>query len=120
MLVVVLMLLLSLAMAVSEFDQSGGGGGSGSPAAVAVAAAAVVAVHNRDRWRWNLIAVAALDGGHATTSQRSERVAQQVDKRVVQGEAMQQSANLPLRCHYNMRHCHLSSVAPSRHYPASL
>jgi hypothetical protein len=50
-------------------------------------AAVVGALDNKDRWRWRLMAAAALDGGHATTSQRSERVAQQEDKRMVQGEA---------------------------------
>jgi hypothetical protein len=34
-----------------------------------------VAVDNRDQWQWRLMAVAALDEGHATTSQRSERAA---------------------------------------------
>jgi hypothetical protein len=74
MLVVVLLLPLSLAMDNSEFDHSCGGGGGGGLAAVA--AAEVAAVDDRDLWRWHLIAATALDGGHATTSRRSNRAAQ--------------------------------------------
>jgi hypothetical protein len=61
----------------------------------------------KDRLRWRLMAAAALDGGHTTTSQCSKRVAQQEDKRATQREAMQQPAHLPLHRHYDMRHCHL-------------
>jgi hypothetical protein len=71
--VVVLLLPLSLAMDNEEFDCSGGGGSSGGP--VAAAAVAVAAVDYRDRWRWCLMAAAALDGGHATTSWCSKRAA---------------------------------------------
>ncbi len=54
-----------------EFDRIGGGGGGDGP--VAVAAVAVAAVDYRDRLRWHLMAAAALEGGHATTSWRSKR-----------------------------------------------
>ncbi len=102
---------LSLAMDDGGFDRGGGSGSSGGPVAVAVRA-----VDYRDRWQWRLIMAAALGGGHATTSRRSERVAQQKNKRVAQGEAMQQPANLlPRRC-FDMRHCHLSC----RHRPSIL
>ncbi len=77
---VVLLLPLSLAMVDGEFDHGGGGGGDGSPAAAA--AAVVAAVDDRDQWHWSLMAAAALDGCHTTTSQHSERAAQQEDKRV--------------------------------------
>ncbi len=40
-----------------------------------VAVGEVVVVYNRDWWQWCLMAVAALDGGHATTSRRSKRAA---------------------------------------------
>jgi hypothetical protein len=100
-----LLLPLSLAMDNGKFDRSGGGGGGGGP--VAAAAAAVVAVDYRDWWRWHLMAAAALGRGHATTSWCSKRVAQQKNKRAAQGEAMQQPANLLLRCHFDMRRCHL-------------
>jgi hypothetical protein len=100
---VVLLLPLSSAMDNGKFNHGGdgcnsGSGGSGGSTA-AVAAAAVVAVDYRHRWWWCLMVAAALDVGHPTTSLRSKRVAQQENKRVVQGESMQQSANLPLRCH---------------------
>jgi hypothetical protein len=57
-----------------EFDHSGGGGGGGSP--VAVAAMAMAAVDDRDLCWWCLMALAALDGGHNTTSRHSKRAAQ--------------------------------------------
>jgi hypothetical protein len=97
MLVVVLLLPLSLAMDDDEFDHGGGGGSDGSPAAAAVAA--VAAVDNRDRWQRRLMAEAALDRGHATTSWHSNRAAQQEDKRAVQGEAKQQPTILPPHRH---------------------
>ncbi len=70
---VVLLLPLSLAMDNGKFDRGGGGGSSSGP--VAAAAAAVAAADYRDRWQWHLMAAAALDGGHATTSWHSERAA---------------------------------------------
>ncbi len=101
----------------SEFDHGGGGGGGGSPAAATTAAMA--AVDDRDRWRWLLMVVVALDIGHATTSRRSKRVAEQEDKRSVQGEATQQSALLssamPL-----WQLAALSSIAPPCCYAKSL
>jgi hypothetical protein len=103
---VVLMLPLSLVMDDSNFDCGGGGGGGGGP--VAVAAAAVVAVDDKDRWRWCLMAAAAFNRGHATTSRCSKRVAQQENKRVEQREATQQQANLLPRRHFDMQRCHLS------------
>ncbi len=97
---VLLLLPLYLAMDNGEFNHGGGGGGNGGPAAAA--AAAVGAVDNRDQWLWHLMAAAALDRGHATTSRRSERAAQQEDKSMVQGIAMKQSTHHLLRRHYNM------------------
>jgi hypothetical protein len=73
-----------------------------------VAVAAVAAVDDRDRVRWRLMEVAALDGGHTTTSRHSKRATQQENKRATQGEATQQPAHLLLRRHYNMWCCHLS------------
>ncbi len=68
---------LSLTMDNGEFNHGGGGGGGGGPVAAAAAAVvAVAAVNNKDRWRWHLMATAALDGGHATTSWCSNRAAQ--------------------------------------------
>jgi hypothetical protein len=52
--------------------------------------------------------VAALDGGCATTSWRSKRVAQRENKRATQGEATHQPAHLLPCRHYNMQRCHLS------------
>jgi hypothetical protein len=108
MLVVVLLLPLSLAIGNGEFDHDCGGGSSGGPEVVA-AAVIVVEVEDRDRGRWclMLMAVAVLDGGHATTSPHSKRVVQKEDKKEAQGEATQQPANLPLQCHCNMWRCHL-------------
>ncbi len=54
-----------------EFNHGGGSGSSGG--LVAAAAAAVAVVDYRDRWR--LMAVAALDRGHITTSWCSKRAA---------------------------------------------
>jgi hypothetical protein len=65
---------LSSAMDVGDFDRGGGGGSDGGQ--MAVAAASVVAVDDRDRWQWHLMAMAAFDGGHATTSRHSKRAAQ--------------------------------------------
>ncbi len=64
---------LSLAMDDGEFNHGGGGGGGGGVAAATVAA--VAAVDDSDRWRWGVMATVALDGGHATISRRSKRVA---------------------------------------------
>ncbi len=103
---VVLLLPPSSAMDDGEFDHSGGGGGGGGPVAAA-ASAVVVAVDDRHQWWWHLMAVAALDRGHATTSQCSKRVAQGENKRAAQEEAMKQPANLLPRCIFDMGHCHL-------------
>ena len=74
MLVVVLLLPFSLAMNGGKFNRGGGGGGGGG--LVAAAVAVVAAVDYRDWWQWHLMAAAALDGDHATTSQCSKRAAQ--------------------------------------------
>jgi hypothetical protein len=93
---------------------SGSSGGGGSP--VAAAEVAVAAMDDRDRWRWCLMAVAALDGGHTTTSWCSMRAAQQEDKRVALGNATTSSCStMP-----PLQYVALSSVVPQRHYPASL
>ncbi len=89
---VVLLLTLSLAIDNSEFNHGGGGGSGSSPAAAT--AVGVWVVEDRDQCRWHLMAMLALDGGHATTSWHSKRVAKQEDKRVAQGDAMQQQAFL--------------------------
>jgi hypothetical protein len=113
--VVVLLLPLSLAMDDGEFNHSGGGGGSGGPVVAAVAV--VAAVGNRDQWQWRLMTAATLGGGHATTSWCSKRAAQQENKRLAQGEAMQQPANLLPRRHFDMQHCHLLRChGVSRHH----
>jgi hypothetical protein len=68
------MLPLSVAMDDGEFDHGGDGGGSGGGGCpVAAVVAGVAARDNRDRWGWHLMAVVALDGGHATTSRRSKQ-----------------------------------------------
>jgi hypothetical protein len=104
--VVVLLLPLFLAMEDGDFNRGGGGGSGGGPVAAVVAA--VAAVDNSVWWWWHLMVVAAFGGGHATTSWRSERAAQQENKRAVQAEASQQPANLWPCCHFDMRHCRLS------------
>ncbi len=95
-----------------EFNHSGGVGGGGGP--VAVAAAAMAVADDRDRWQWHWMAMAALDGGHATTSRCSERAAQQENKRAVQGVATQQPVNLSPRRHFDVRIviCHAAMVLP--------
>ena len=40
---------------------------------VTATAAAVAAVDDRDQWQWGLMATAAVDRGHPTTSRRSKR-----------------------------------------------
>jgi hypothetical protein len=70
----VLLLPLSSAMDDNDFNRGGGSGRGAGP--VAAAAVAVAAVDDRDHWRWCLMASAAFNGGHATTSRHSKRAAQ--------------------------------------------